>query len=67
MYLKHNQLDYKFKQGSRISFAYSNNEELICYIDTWKRHAYTRHSPAIAARFMHHLGQLTTRADISER
>ena len=44
MYLKRNQLGRKFKQGSRISFAYSDDEEPIRYIVTWKRRAYTRHS-----------------------
>jgi len=44
MYLKRNQLGRRFKQGTRISFAYSDNKEPIHYIVTWKRRKYTRHS-----------------------
>jgi len=44
MYLKRNKLGRKFKQGSCISFAYSDDEEPIHYIVTWKRCTYTCHS-----------------------
>ena len=44
MFLSRNVSGCKFKQGTRINFAYSDDTEPIRYIVTWKRRSYSRFS-----------------------